>query len=123
MIFPSGDTVSDLNEWAAAPPSWKEGRKEGKKSPERASASGGSEWLRGLESEIAARRKDGRGRRAGGGRESDAMAVAAISLAFNVPLPSKVGAPLGALRSRTKRKHSAGLNIPLRWIDSSIPRL
>ena len=35
MFFPSGDTVSDLNEWAAAvaPPSWKEGRK----SPERAS--------------------------------------------------------------------------------------
>ena len=119
MIFPSGDTVSDLNEWAAAPPSWKEGRKE----VPRASGRGRGERMAARSGERDSSEEERRTRTTGGGRESDAMAVAAISLAFNVPLPSKVGAPLGALRSRTKRKHSAGRNIPLRWIDSSIPRL
>ena len=108
MIFPSGDTVSDLNEWAAAPPSWKEGRKE----VPRASGRGRGERMAARSGERDSSEEERRTRTTGGGRESDAMAVAAISLAFNVPLPSKVGAPLGALRSRTKRKHSAGLNIP-----------
>ena len=76
-----------------------EGRKEGRKSPERARERG-SEWLRGLESEIAAKRKDGRltaglreGERCNGrGRQRSRWRSMSPSL------PSKVGkAPLGAL--------------------------
>ena len=92
MIFPSGDTVSDLNEWAAAPPSWKEGRKEVPRASERERG----ERMAARSGERDSSEEERRTRTTGGGREGERCNGRGSDLVgVQCPPPIKSWGPVG----------------------------